>query len=75
MGTGIKDGRTLWQSWQMLLDQTLAFKNSQRFAKMTTQQKEAYKKTMHQRLQAINEAAHKKDMDYINRIKKTNGIQ
>lgn len=75
MDTGIKDGRTLWQSWQMLLDQVLVFKNSQRFAKMTTQQQEAYKKTMHQRLQAINEAAHKADMDYINRIKSINGIQ
>ena len=74
MDTGIKDGRTLWQRWQMLLDQVLVFKNSQRFAKMTTQQQESYKKTMHQRLQAINEAAHKADMDYINRIKKKNGI-
>ena len=75
MDTGTKDGRTLWQSWQMLLDQVLVFKNSQRFAKMSPQQQEAYKKTMHQKLQAINEAAHKKDMEYINRIKKTNGIQ
>ena len=74
MDTGIKDGRTLWQRWQMLLDQVLVFKKSQRFAKMTTQQQESYKKTMHQRLQAINEAAHKADMDYINRIKKKNGI-
>ena len=65
----MKDGRTLWQSWQMLLDQVLVFKNSQRFAKMSPQQQEAYKKTMHQRLQAINEAAHKKDMDWIESIK------
>ena len=69
MDTGIRDGRTLWQSWQMLLDQVLVFKNSQRFAKMSPQQQEAYKKTMHQRLQAINEAAHKKDMDWIESIK------
>ena len=71
----MKDGRTLWQSWQMMLDQVLVFKNSQRFAKMSPQQQESYKKTMHQRLQAINQAAHQKDMEYINRIKKTNGIQ
>ena len=74
MDTGIKDGKRLWQSWQMLLDQTLAFKNGQRYAKMTTQQQEDYKKTMHKKLQAINEAAYKADMEYINRIKKINGI-
>ena len=75
MDTGIKDGRTLWQSWQMLLDQVLVFMNSQRYAKMSPQQKQSYRKTMNKKLQAINEAAHKKDMDYINRIKSINGIQ
>ncbi len=69
MDTGIKDGRALWQSWQMLLDQTLVFKNSQRFAKMTEKQKTNYLKTMHQRLQALNEAAYQKDMEWINQVK------
>jgi len=70
----IKDGRELWQSWQMLLDQTLAYKNSNRFLKMPEKQKDAYLKTMHQRLQAINDAAHEKDMQYINQIKSKHGI-
>ncbi len=69
MDTGIKDGRALWQSWQMLLDQTLVFKNSQRFAKMTEKQQELYLKTIHQRLQALNEAAYQKDMEWINQVK------
>ena len=75
MDTLKTDGKQLWQSWQMLLDQTLAFKNSQRFAKMTEKQKESYLKTMHQRLQAINEAAYQKDMEYIRSIENKYGIQ
>ena len=75
MDTLRTDGKALWKSWQMLLDQTLTFKNSQRFAKMTDKQKEAYLKTMHQRLQAINEAAYQKDMEYIRSIEKKHGIQ
>ena len=70
----MKDGRELWRSWQMLLDQTLAYKNSNRFLKMPEQRQQAYLKTMHQRLQAINDAAHDKDMEYINKIKSKHGI-
>jgi len=65
----IKDGRELWRSWQMLLNQTLAYKNSNRFLKMPEKQQQAYLKTMHQRLQAINDAAHGKDMQWINQVK------
>ena len=64
------DGKTLWQSWQLLLDQVLLFKNSQRFAKMTDKQKETYKKTMHEKLKAISQAAYDADMAYINTVKK-----
>ena len=70
MDTSKTDGKTLWQSWQLLLDQVLVFKNSQRFAKMTDKQKETYKKTMHQKLKAISQAAYEKDMEYISSIQK-----
>ena len=68
------DGRELWIQWQMLLDRTLLFKSSKRYAKMTDKQKDAYLNTMHQKLKAISQAAYKKDMDYINFIKKENDI-
>ena len=72
---GMTDGKELWIQWQKLLDQTLVFKNSKRFEKMSQKQQVEYLKTMHQRLQAINEAAYEKDMEYINRIKVQYGIQ
>ena len=73
--SGIKDGRELWKTWQMLLDQTLAYKNSNRFLRMPEKQQQDYLKTMHQRLQAVNDAAHDKDMEYIKKIKANYGIQ
>ena len=66
---GFSDGRELWKAWQLTLDQILVYKNSQRFAKMSDKQKDAYLNTMHQKLKAISQAAYEKDMDYINRIK------
>ena len=72
---GMTDGKELWIQWQKLLDQTLVFKNSKRFEKMSPKQQDSYLKTMHQKLKAINEAAYEKDMDYINRIKTQYGIQ
>jgi len=72
---GIKDGRELWKTWQMLLDQTLAYKNSNRFLRMPEKQQQDYLKTMHQRLQSVNDAAHDKDMEYIKKIKANYGIQ
>jgi plasmid maintenance system killer protein len=41
---------------------------------MPEKQQQAYLKTMHQRLQAINDAAHDKDMQYINKVKLKYGI-
>ena len=42
---------------------------------MSDKQKKAYCETMHNKLKAINIAAHKADVDYINRIKSHYGIQ
>ena len=69
------DGRELWIQWHMLLDRTLLFKSSKRYEKMSDKQKKAYCETMHNKLKAINAAAHKADVDYINRIKNKYGIQ
>ena len=71
MDTSKTDGKTLWQSWRLLLDQVLVFTNSQRWAKMSPKQQETYRKTMHEKLKAISQAAYEKDMEYITSIQKS----
>ena len=58
------------KQWERVLDQTLAFKRSKRYEKMTPQQKQDYLTKQHRTLKALNDAAHAKDMAWINKLKK-----
>ena len=58
------------KQWQKVLDQTLAFKRSKRFEKMTDKQKQDYLTKQHRTLKALNDAAYAKDLAWINKMKK-----
>ena len=60
----------IMKQWLTVLDQTLAFKRSKRYEKMTTQQRKDYLTKQHRTLKALNDAAHAKDMAWINKFKK-----
>ena len=59
----------IFKQWQVVLDQTLAFKRSKRFEKMTPKQKQDYLNKQRRTLKALNDAAHAKDMAWINKMK------
>ena len=60
----------IFKQWQKVLDQTLAFKRSKRFEKMTPKQKQDYLTKQHRTLKALNDAAYAKDLAWINKMKK-----
>ena len=60
----------IFKQWEKVLDQTLKFKRSKRYEKMTDQQKKNYLNKQHRTLKALNDAAHAKDMAWINKFKK-----
>ena len=60
----------IFTQWLTVLDQTLAFKRSKRYEKMTPQQRKDYLTKQHRTLKALNDAAHAKDMAWINKFKK-----
>ena len=62
----------IFTQWLTVLDQTLAFKRSKRYEKMTPQQRKDYLTKQHRTLKALNDAAHAKDMAWINKIKNEN---
>ena len=59
----------IFKQWQKVLDQTLVFKRSKRFEKMTDRQKKDYLTKQHRTLKALNDAAHAKDLAWINKMK------
>ena len=60
----------IMKQWLTVLDQTLAFKRSKRFEKMTPKQKQDYLTKQHRTLKALNDAAYAKDLAWINKMKK-----
>ena len=60
----------IFKQWERVLDQTLAFKRSKRYEKMTDKQKQDYLTKQHRTLKALNDAAHAKDLAWINKLKK-----
>ena len=60
----------IFKQWERVLDQTLAFKRSKRYEKMTDQQKKDYLTKQNRTLKALNDAAHAKDMAWIEKMKK-----
>ena len=62
----------IMKQWERVLDQTLAFKRSKRYEKMTPKQKQDYLTKQHRTLKALNDAAHAKDLAWINKMKNEN---
>ena len=60
----------IFKQWERVLDQTLAFKRSKRFEKMNDKQKQDYLTKQYRTLKALNDAAHAKDLAWINKLKK-----
>ena len=59
----------IFKQWEKVLDQTLAFKRSKRFEKMTPQQRKDYLTKQQRTLKALNDAAYAKDLAWINKMK------
>ena len=60
----------IMKQWERVLDQTLVFKRSKRYEKMTPKQKKDYLTKQYRTLKALNDAAHAKDLAWINKMKK-----
>ena len=62
----------IMKQWLTVLDQTLVFKRSKRYEKMTEKQKKDYLTKQHRMLKALYDAAHAKDLAWINKMKNEN---